>query len=101
MIHDGTIILNVSPELCELFRCDEIGLIDRAVESIIADDEMRAMARLRGRMIQEKGEERVFHQGYPFIRCDGSTFWGEAISQRQYDGNFKTVVKWEYDISRT
>lgn len=94
--HDGKTILKVNDAFLALFRCSEREIIDRRVEDIISDHDLRALARARGRAIMEKNIEEA-RMEYEFLRFDGSRFWGEALSTRLDDGHYKTVIRWEYD----
>ncbi len=96
ILHDGKTIIEANPEFLDLFRCHERDIIDRHVEDIIADPELRALARARGRAIMANDIDRA-EQEYEFLRFDGSRFWGRAISSKAGAGRYKTVIKWEYN----
>jgi PAS domain S-box-containing protein len=100
IIHDGTVILEVNTAFCDLFRCDCETFVNRRVEQIIYSDELRTLAVWRGKHIMAIGKDKEFEQQYDFERCDGTRFWGRAISRRIEDGKYKTIVRWEYDIDR-
>lgn len=93
--HDGRTILKVNDAFLALFRCSEREIIDRRVEDIISDPDLRALARARGQAIMQH-DLKSARQEYEFLRFDGSRFWGEAISDKMGD-HYRTVVVWEYD----
>ena len=93
--HDGKTILDVNAAFLELFRCHRNDIIDRHVEDIISDPDLRALARARGRAIMDN-DLRSARQEYEFLRFDGTRFWGEAISTK-IDDHYRTVVRWEYN----
>lgn len=97
VIHNGTIILEVNDAFLELFRCDEHAILDRRIEDIISEPDLRALAVLRGKYIMQNKDDRDYSQEYEFLRFDGSRFWGVALSTRMDYDRYKTVIKWEYD----
>ena len=96
--HNGVTVDYASCAFCELFKCEPQDVIDRAVESIIASDDLRALARLRGQHIIHAHDDREYRQQYDFLRFDGTRFWGEAISKRLPDERYLTRVEWHYNI---
>lgn len=96
MIHDGSIVLEVNDAFLELFRCDEHTILDRHVEDVISDPDLRALARARGHAIMANELEEA-RQEYEFLRFDGTRFWGVALSTRMDYGRYRTVIRWEYD----
>jgi len=97
VVHDGVVILECSDAFCDLFRCPCGSLAGRRMESIINDPDLQRLALARGRRIMADAGDRVFHQDYDFERCDGSTFWGRAISRRIAPDRYHTVIRWQYD----
>jgi hypothetical protein len=73
---------------------------DWQMESIVAGEDYRALARWRGKYIMQHKENQVFKQEYDFLRCDGTVFRGESTSQRQPDGLYLTSIRWLYDVTR-
>ena len=98
IIHNGDTILEASEDFYTLFRCDSHSLVDRTVEDIIADGEFRALARLRGHQIMLNDDDREYSQEYAFLRFDGTSFWGRAISKKSDQGEYTTRIKFEYEI---
>jgi hypothetical protein len=98
VIHDGVLILETSPRFCELFRCETEDTNDWKIESIIAGEDYRALARWRGKHIMQTAENRAFKQEYDFLRFDGTVFRGESTSQRQPDGRYLTSIRWMYEV---
>jgi PAS domain S-box-containing protein len=93
-IHDTRRIVEVNEAGAELFRCDPVALVDQDMMDLIASDEMRGLARLRLRVMREQGHAPEIR--YPFLRCDGSTFWASLSSRRlDVDGLFETVLIYE------
>lgn len=100
VVHDGHIILEVNDAVCDLFHCKREALIGRQMEQIIYSDELQMLATWRGRHIMAQQDNLEFRQPYDFVRCDGTRFWGEAVSQRIEPGKYRTVIRWDYDIDR-
>jgi PAS domain S-box-containing protein len=100
IVHDGQVILEVNDAACDLFRCECGALVGRRMEQIIYSDELQTLAVWRGKHIMAQPDEREFRQSYDFVRCDGTRFWGEAISRRIEPGKYRTIIRWDYDIDR-
>jgi PAS domain S-box-containing protein len=98
MIHDGKTILEVNDAFLELFHCHEQEILDRCVEDVIANPDLRDLARARGKYIMEYGLDET-RQEYEFLRFNGARFWGAAISHRMDYGRYKTIIQWEYNIT--
>lgn len=98
MIHNGETIAEVNDAFIELFRCDNVAIIDRRVEDIISGADFQALARFRGKYIMQDGGTIEYRQHYEFSRFDRSRFWGESISQRIDEQHYRTVIKWEYEV---
>jgi PAS domain S-box-containing protein len=97
VVHDGNVILECNQAFCTLFGCACEGLVGRRMESLIHDPDLQRLAIARGRRIMATAEDREWSQSYVFVRCNSSTFWGQAFSQRIAPGRYRTRVKWEYD----
>jgi PAS domain S-box-containing protein len=101
ILHNGAIILEVNGAFCELFRYTPEMILSQPIIAIIAGDDFRALATLRGKHIVKHFEEhpdRVFEQDYSFVRHDGTRFWGTAESRFIEPGRYLTLIEWEYNI---
>jgi PAS domain-containing protein len=102
MRHDGETIVEVNDAFLALFRIsDSVAIIDRRVEEIIFDRDLRGLALFRGQYIRHDGRYDVdYEQEYEFMRFDGSCFWGKAISRRVDEMHYRTVVRFEYETRK-
>lgn len=98
IIHDGETIQEVSPDFLTLFHCASEETIGKRIEEIIFGSDLQKLAVLRGKYIMGSKDDKEYIQPYDFIRCDHTSFWGEAHSLRQSDGRYKTWVVWRYEI---
>lgn len=89
-IHDTHRIIAVDEAGAALFRCDPIALVDRDMLELIANDDMRGLARLRLSVMRER--ERLPDICYPFMRCDGTVFWAALSTRKTDDGHFETTL---------
>jgi PAS domain S-box-containing protein len=94
-IHDTRHIISANSAACVLFRCEEVALVDLDMMELIADPDLRGLARLRMRVIREQDINQLRDIKYPFRRCDGTVFIGSVISRLLDDGNVETTVKYE------
>ena len=94
-IHDTRRIISVNAAGCALFRCEAMALVDLDMMELIADEDLRGLARLRMKMLRERGHVPGFR--YPFRRCGGSVFWASVTSRTLGDGTFETLVTYEYE----
>ncbi len=95
-VHDTRHIISVNAAACQLFRCEELGLVDLDMMQLIDDSNgMRGLARLRMKMLREHGQ--INSIAYPFMRCDGSVFWGSVTSRILPDGTFETTVQYRHE----
>lgn len=97
IIHDGATISEVSQDFCDLFRCASDQVIGKRVEEIIFGRDLRQLAVVRGKWIMKFDSDQEFVQQYDFIRCDDTSFWGEAHSKRLTEGQYRTWIVWKYD----
>lgn len=95
IVHDTKRIISVNAEACALFRCEPLALIDSDMAELIASEDLRSLARLRLRVMRERGVP-LPNIKYPFVRCDGSVFWG-AVFTRQIPDGFETTIVYEYE----
>ncbi len=96
LVHDTRYIISVDAAACEMFRCEEIALCDLSLLELIDDrGGMRGLAKLRLRVLREKGSIPIY--SYPFRRCDGSIFWASVTSKMLEDGTAETIIKYKYE----
>lgn len=95
-IHDTKRVISVNNAACEMFRCEWISLVDLDMIELINSADMKSLARLRLRVMLEKGPP-LPNIKYPFLRCDGTTFWGSVFTRRLRSGEYETTVMYEYE----
>lgn len=100
LIHDTYRVISVNAVACELFRCDERGMVDQSMLDLIASEDMRGLARLRLGIMRDNQRDDLPDIKYPFLRCDGSVFWGSITTRKLSQGVFETTVLYE-DEART
>lgn len=95
-VHDTKRVISVNDAACEMFRCEWLGLVDLDMLDLIAGSDMKYLAKLRLRVMLEKGPP-LPNIKYPFLRCDGSIFWGSVYTRRIREGEYETAVIYEYE----
>jgi hypothetical protein len=88
--HDTRRIIAVDEAGAALFRCEAIALVDRDMLDLIANDDLRGLARLRLSIMRE--HERLPDICYPFLRFDGLVFWATLSTKKTDDGHFETTL---------
>lgn len=95
-IHDAKRVISVNDAACIMFRCEWIGLVDLEMTELIESSDMKALAKLRLRVMLERGPP-LPNIRYPFLRCDGTVFWGSVFTRKLRSGEFETSVVYEYE----
>lgn len=95
-IHDTKRVISVNDAACIMFRCEWLGLVDLDMIELIDSSDMKSLARLRLRVMLEKGPP-LPNIRYPFLRCDGSVFWGSVFTRKIRSGEYETLIVYEYE----
>lgn len=96
-IHDTQRIISVNNAACRLFRSQRVALVDLDMLELIASHDMRGLAKLRMRILREGRELPLPNIQYPFLRGDGTVFWGSLKTRKLRDGTYETTVTYEFE----
>lgn len=96
-IHDTKRIISANNAACQMFRSQRIALVDLDMMELIGSDDLRGLARLRMRVLREGRELPLPNIQYPFLRGDGTVFWGSVKTRQLRDGTYETTVTYEYE----
>lgn len=91
--HNTYTIKWIDAKACVLFRCDHDWLIGRNLLDLIADPDLRRLAKVRLEHIRTKGELKT--QPLPLMRPDGSVFWARIQTHKIGEGMFESSVVYD------
>lgn len=90
-IHDTLRIISVNQAGIELFRGDEIGMVDADLMDFLPEEEDRRwLVKLRLEQMRRNREMPPFV--HVFRRCDGTLFHAAVVTDRLGQGQFETTV---------
>ncbi len=95
ILHNTFTIIAASNAACAMFRCEESDLLDLDLVAIVADDEMRGLARLR---LNAMRTHNLHSQDLPLWRPDGSRFLATVQSHRLDAHTFLSTLTYRNEI---
>lgn len=96
-IHDTRRVISANNAACMMFRSQRIALVDIDMLELIASEDMRGLAALRMRVLREGHGPPLPNIQYPFLRGDGTVFWGSTKTRMLRDGTYETTVTYEFE----
>ncbi len=90
LMHDTQRVIEVTPDLCALLRCEPEDLIDTDVTNGAAGEDIKALMRFRLGVLRARGYTPP--AVLPLKRLDGSQFWAAVDTQLNAQGLCETAV---------
>ncbi len=96
IMHDTKRVIEVTPDVCTLLRCEPEDLIDNDVTNGAAGEDIKALMRFRLGVLRERGYTPP--AVLPLKRIDGSQFWAAVDTQVNAQGLYETSIIYIRDL---
>lgn len=95
ILHNTYTVIAASDAACAMFRCHEEDLLDLDLVGIVADEDMRGLARLR---LNAMRTHALHAQDLPLWRPNGTKFYARVQSYRLDAHTFLSTLTYQHEI---